>query len=400
MSGPGVPTRQPSSRQQRRARDGIRLGALLLALLAASADAASLAKQCRRECSNEIQVCRQGCTEPKARLRQKCRKGCKRSLLKSCRAEGLQICTAPEDPCSGAASCDRRTVDDEAVVTASTDTGYRSLITGPAGVAEIVWTVSGTSTSFQYTPPGGSPGPVVTIAGTPANAAGVSNAALLLHRSRVPAAMTLAYTGPNTLANTSGCDQLHGLDCGPIGKCCDVHDDCINQNCGGQGNCGNVLGALEAGYGPMPCPPDCLQCHGAVVKCFFDGSLPGPSDCCDDGDCGRAQECMINGRVITDPCHCRDQGIPEPHRVSADVPHRLHAQLPRLPAGRHGHREFELLLLVPDTASGPAPQSATARRNVARISRSASPPASTSYTSPHAARAPSRAPAPGARASS
>jgi hypothetical protein len=202
-------------------------------------------------------------------------------------------------------------VGDDEVVTEPTDTGYRSVITGPAGAAEIVWTVSGASTSFQYRPPGGSPGPLVTIAGVPADVGGVSSAAMLLHRSRSTAPVTLAYTGPNTLANTSGCDQLHGLDCSPIGigKCCDVHDDCINQHCGGQGNCGNVLGALEAGLGPTPCPDDCLQCHEAVVKCFFDGSRPGPSDCCDQDDCGRPQECMINGRVITDPCHCQDQGI-------------------------------------------------------------------------------------------
>jgi len=220
-----------------------------------------------------------------------------------------QPCPNPADPCVGATSCDRQTVDDEQVVTGSTATGYHTVIDGSAGSAQIEWTVAGASTSFRYSPPGGVFGPSITIDAVPADVVGVSRAAMLLHRSRVTSSPAFAYTGPNTLSNTSGCDQLHAFDCGPIGKCCDVHDDCINEHCGGQGDCGNVIGALEASYGPSPCSPDCLQCHGAVVKCFFDGSHPGASDCCEEGDCGRPQECMINGRVITDPCHCRDQGI-------------------------------------------------------------------------------------------
>ena len=285
------------------------LSAVLLILLAGSAEAASLAKQCRGECRDEVQTCRQGCAALKGSARKKCRKECKRTLIGRCRADGLTVCTTPADPCSGAAQCDRRTLDDEQVVTGSTDTGYRSVITGPRGVAEIVWTVSGGSTSFHYRPAGGAAGPEVTVAGVPADAAGATNAAMLLHRSRSAAASARSYTGPNTLGNTSGCDQTHGFDCGPNGKCCDIHDDCITQHCGGQGACGNVLGALEAAYGSSPCSADCLQCHGAVVKCFFDGSKPGPSNCCADGNCGQSQECMISGRVITDPCRCKDAGI-------------------------------------------------------------------------------------------
>jgi hypothetical protein len=284
------------------------LSAVLLTLLAGSAEAASLAKQCRRECRDEVQTCRQDCAALKGSARKKCRKECKRSLIGRCRADGLTVCTTPADPCSGAAQCDRRTLDDEEVVTGSTDTGYRSVITGPRGVAEIVWTVSGASTSFHYRPPGGAAGPEVTVTGVPADAAGTTNAAMLLHRSR-SVASARSYTGPNTLGNTSGCDQTHGFDCGPNGKCCDIHDECITQRCGGQGECGNVLGALEAAYGSSPCSADCLQCHGAVVKCFFDGSHPGPSNCCEDGNCGQSQECMISGRVITDPCRCKDAGI-------------------------------------------------------------------------------------------
>jgi hypothetical protein len=283
---------------------------VLFLLVASSTHAASLAKQCKRDCKDETRICREGCTGDTPALRRKCRKSCKRNLIARCKTEGLQACDGSGDPCTGAASCDRRTLGEDDVVTASTDTGYRTVIHGAAGTAEIVWTVSGASTSFQYRPPGGSPGPVVTLAGTPADAAGVTDAAMLLHLSRtITAGTTASYTGPNPLSNTSVCDQLHELDCGPIGKCCDVHDDCITTHCGGQGECGNVLGAMEAAYGPAPCSADCLECHGRVVKCFFDGSHPGPSDCCEDGDCGRSQECMIDGRVITDPCVCKSQGI-------------------------------------------------------------------------------------------
>lgn len=285
------------------------LTAALVILLAGSASAASLAKQCRGQCRDEVQTCRESCSTLKGRPKKKCRKECKRSLIAQCRAEGLTVCTTPTDPCTGAAQCDRRTLDDEQVATGSTDTGYRSVITGPRGVAEIVWTVSGGSTSFHYRPPGGPSGPEITVAGVPIDAEGVTNAAMLLHRSRSSTAAARSYTGPNTLGNTSGCDQTHGFDCGPNGKCCDVHDECITQRCGGQGECGNVLGALEAAYGSSPCSADCLQCHGAVVKCFFDGSHPGPSNCCEDGNCGQSQECMIGGRVVTDPCKCKDAGI-------------------------------------------------------------------------------------------
>src|SRR5688572_17245894 len=54
-----------------------------------------------------------------------------------------QACTDPQDPCIGAASCDRQTVGDDDVVTGSTATGYHSVISGPSGTASIVWTVSG-----------------------------------------------------------------------------------------------------------------------------------------------------------------------------------------------------------------------------------------------------------------
>lgn len=228
----------------------------------------------------------------------------------------------PNDPCANADDCDQQTVGEFEVETRTTASGFRSEVDGPVGAAEIEWTVSGDQTTFRYKPADGELGPEVVIDGTPTDIAGVLQAAALLYSydvasressgNKVLAAggegTAAKYTGPNGVANTAGCDQLHGFDCGTKGVCCDVHDECINANCAGQGGCGNVLLALQAGYTDQPCDAPCLECHGAVVACFL-GAEPGPSHCCGAGDCGRSQECMIEGVVITDPCRCEDAGI-------------------------------------------------------------------------------------------
>ncbi|HNO79405.1 MAG TPA: hypothetical protein PKN33_15245 [Phycisphaerae bacterium] len=227
-----------------------------------------------------------------------------------------------DDGCTDANDCDQQTVGEIEVSTMAMANGFRSELSGPAGAAEIEWVNSNGRTTFRYKPADGALGPEVVIDGTPANVEAVSEAAALLYSYDIASRddstgkfestdgdpRAAKYTGPNGVANTAGCDQLHGLDCSAKGICCDVHDECINANCSGQGGCGNVLLALQAGYTDQPCDAPCLECHGAVVACFL-GAEPGPSHCCDAGDCGRAQECMIDGVVITDPCKCEDAGI-------------------------------------------------------------------------------------------
>lgn len=239
--------------------------------------------------------------------------------------------TGPDDPCAMGADCDQQTFGEVEVATTASDAGFRSVITGPVGTAEISWSISGDTTTFRYQPADGVLGPEVIIDGTPTDPAGAGRAAALLYSYDVAsrsASKTLApsvnpttavrYTGPNGVDNTSGCDQIHFVDCGTKGACCDAHDDCINEFCGGQGGCGNVLNALQAGYTNQPCDPSCLQCHGAVVRCFWDGVDHGPSHCCSAGDCGQAQECMIAGVVITDPCECEEAGIQSKNPADCD----------------------------------------------------------------------------------
>lgn len=241
--------------------------------------------------------------------------------------------TGPDDPCAIGADCDQQAFGELEVSTAASESGYRSVITGPVGTAEVSWSISGEQTTFRYQPSDGVLGPEVTIDGKPTDPAGAGRAAALLYSYDVAsrsASKTLApqvdpttavrYTGPNGVDNTAGCDQIHFVDCGTKGACCDAHDDCINEFCGGQSGCGNVLHALQAGYTNQPCNPSCLQCHGAVVRCFWDGIDHGPSHCCAAGDCGQSQQCMIAGVVITDPCACEDAGIESPAGCESECP--------------------------------------------------------------------------------
>ncbi|MCO6438416.1 MAG: hypothetical protein J5J06_15100 [Phycisphaerae bacterium] len=242
--------------------------------------------------------------------------------------------TAAGDPCAGREECDRQTFGELHVTTGATMDGFRSVVTGVIGSAEVLWSTSSEQTTFRYKPADGVQGPEVAIAGVPADTAGASRAAALLYgydmasrgelAARAPGAAAwiaaARYTGPNGVENTAGCDQIHVFDCGTKGACCDEHDDCINEFCGGQGGSGNVLLALQAGYTDQPCSPACVQCHGAVVRCFFDNGEPGSSHCCDAGDCGQAQQCMIDGVVITDPCECEAAGVESSSQCFSECP--------------------------------------------------------------------------------
>jgi hypothetical protein len=201
------------------------------------------------------------------------------------------------------------------VSTGSTASGFRSVVEGGAGTAGFLWTVSGSQTTIQHLPPGGTPGPALVVAGAPTSAAAVSRAAAFLHgyvTSAAPRALrnelSALFTGFG-VENEAGCNLLHLFDCSRKGACCDVHDACISEHCSGQGDCGNLAAALVAGYTDRPCSPSCLQCHGAAAKCFLDDGEPGEAKCCADGDCGKRQQCIIDGVVITDPCICKASGL-------------------------------------------------------------------------------------------
>src|SRR5687768_12400483 len=92
---------------------------------------------------------------------------------------------APSDPCANAQDCDSQTFGELQISTGKTETGFRSVITGPVGSAEVLWSVSDEQTTFRYKPADGVLGPEVTIDGTPANLAGMSRAAALLYSNDV-----------------------------------------------------------------------------------------------------------------------------------------------------------------------------------------------------------------------
>ncbi len=129
--------------------------------------------------------------------------------------------------------------------------------------------------------------------------------------------------------NHAGCDPaelMSWADCSPAGKCCDLHDGCIWEECTGPNdstdlrNCAakalDYLSCLAGGGSAEDClrafpqcSPRCSGCHALAVACFalsFKFSLfaAGPSACCARGDCGQLQKCIINGVVQTKDSQC------------------------------------------------------------------------------------------------
>jgi hypothetical protein len=107
--------------------------------------------------------------------------------------------------------------------------------------------------------------------------------------------------------NKAGCDVIDIWplvgSCGDKGNCCDLHDYCINEKCTGK------YGALDSGnlldcIIPLSCSFECTQCHHDVIACYLRPLPPGPSACCDRGDCGKDQQCLPGLYVETDSCVC------------------------------------------------------------------------------------------------
>ena len=128
--------------------------------------------------------------------------------------------------------------------------------------------------------------------------------------------------------NQAGCDDLpFDGDC-VFGSCCDTHDVCISTKCSGpNGNvlaCGfqqkNLEECIEEGGSESqclaefpPCTEDCTECHREAIACIFDaeeydGPPRSPSACCERGDCGEDEQCILDDTVETDPCVCEASG--------------------------------------------------------------------------------------------
>lgn len=183
-----------------------------------------------------------------------------------------------------------------------------------------------------------------------------------LREANVSAAAMLGFGQSQTEPfNRAGCDSIAGpLTCTRFGACCDEHDLCINFNCRGPNDSGDLrvcnrkLGELNNckescdDYPPLSkerydcledcdqqhplCSPKCQECHDKVVECYILSIFAprGPSKCCaytecledtctefphciDEcqkdhlpSQCGAPQQCIYNGTVITDRSFCEE----------------------------------------------------------------------------------------------
>lgn len=178
---------------------------------------------------------------------------------------------------------------------------------------------------------------------TPEEANLLATAILLLNRPiEAGAGARLLALGPSH--NHAGCDpdEIMGIfNCMACGACCDGHDECIDINCKGPTDFADLRDCvlLELGYldcvlgfdgkdceALWPrCSAPCSGCHALVTACFVACVLyswvPLESSCCERGDCGKEQQCIIDGVVETDPARCpgrQGTGWGDPHLVTFD----------------------------------------------------------------------------------
>jgi|JI10StandDraft_1071094.scaffolds.fasta_scaffold08080_9 hypothetical protein len=205
--------------------------------------------------------------------------------------------------------------------TEATQEGHFTEFSGPAGaVVRVVWRGETVQIEGSNRP---TLGPLA-VGVVPADGAAAERGALLLYGAYVAdqgGGVGQPFTGLGIVGNHAGCDDIDltpGLvSCGrgPLaaapgkGGCCDVHDACISTHCTGEGDSGNVVKCLNP-LSNLECSPACTACHQAVVRCFVAPEDQGPSVCCTRGDCGEAQQCMIDDVVETDACVCAAAGVP------------------------------------------------------------------------------------------
>lgn len=207
-----------------------------------------------------------------------------------------------QPPCDQSAGCDE--AEAGAGITVRTETtvsGFRSTVTAPdASRHTFDWTASSGETSLAYRAPGGGPPADITIPVPLAEAVRASTTSLYLFAN-------LPRIGERA-ATVAGCSAIRdlagSLDCAIGGTCCDSHAACVTQSCGARGDSADAPSCLF-GDKSTTCSPACRRCHETVVACLLHGPT-SPSRCCDTGNCGFAQQCMISDSVVTDPCTCAD----------------------------------------------------------------------------------------------
>jgi len=203
------------------------------------------------------------------------------------------------------------------------------------GISTVVSDESGAFLSLDWIPEGNGVTLFVSLNGnTPLGPSYYENIPSLSRANVVAAVMVGFGTAQPVPGNLAGCDgnplggDIRPLSCGNYGACCDQHDSCIDENCTGKDGNVIVCDGKEYGYlyceGLDPsnpdwvahcekdfprCSPECRKCHEDVRKCINAPSGPGRSKCCERGDCGKPQQCIFLGEVLTNPCECKKHGL-------------------------------------------------------------------------------------------
>ena len=161
-----------------------------------------------------------------------------------------------------------------------------------------------------------------------------------LRNANIVAAAFASLNAEAAAGNTAGCDELNvpdgfpgpGIDCTRFGGCCDIHDLCIDRNCQGPNDSGNVrdcalsatalaLCLLTCNDNPdvecsdctkifPQCSGQCNVCHLEVIACFHRANSGDPtirphSACCDFNNCGEPQVCIGDDAIVrTKACAC------------------------------------------------------------------------------------------------
>jgi hypothetical protein len=218
--------------------------------------------------------------------------------------------TPNPDPCEGVdARCESALSPPFTLVSTDVDGLISTAVSDRSGpVLTLAWTRQGDLVelvmTFPRLPPVRSPQEEVPATLARANL----TAAMLIglnSRGEAPAAF-----------DHHGCDDIaQPITCTSAGGCCDKHDACIAESCTGAGDSGNVgICALKLALliqcilndpsrdclAEHPqCSQQCQACHtdveSCIAGCFVSifPSCPGPSECCEEDNCGEPRQCPV-----------------------------------------------------------------------------------------------------------
>ena len=213
------------------------------------------------------------------------------------------------DPCLGGGSdCASAQLGPTSLITRRLGSNLRTESEGPAGRLSFEWASADPGSSeLRVTSSSSDLDTVVEVEKAPESVAQANIVAgALIELNSDPGGNLRQALGLGGGGNSAGCDVIDSVapySCSNWGGCCDQHDVCIQA-------CPLFFGnALICWASPLLCPSDCEACHNSVASCFAGTRGPGPSACWRQGDCGKKEQCIINGVVVTNPCTCKRSGL-------------------------------------------------------------------------------------------